>query len=273
MLFFIDESWQLTHDQKSKAGVLAAVQIKSHDFNDCSQDIYSIKVNHLGRGNGNIELKGKDILGAYQFRLASRGIPSKQLALAREILSYMATKGTAAFASVVFAKEELDLSCADSNHLERPFFYLFERIDLFMKENHPGLVAKLIFDDRGVQANQKISTSVSNFFHKSVAGRAFDTILKVPLFAISKENIGIQVADLVAYTLGSRFTGDKNIGEFFKMVKGLEFKSRMTRDVDGVKHPWLGFKVIKDKEAGDLKTPIGILKPMRGPEGPPPTSV
>ena len=57
------------------------------------------------------------------------------------------------------------------------------------------------------------------------------------------------------------------------MVKGLEFKSRMTRDVDGVKHPWLGFKVIKDKEAGDLKTPIGILKPMRGPEGPPPTSV
>ena len=225
MLFFIDESWQLTHDQKSKAGVLAAVQIKSHDFNGCSQDIYSIKVDHLGRGNGNIELKGKDILGAYQFRLASRGIPSKQLALAREILSYMTTKGTTAFASVVFAKEELDLACADANHLERPFFYLFERIDLFMKENHPGLVAKLIFDDRGVQANQKISSSVSNFFHKSPVGRTFDTILKVPFFAISKENIGIQAADIVAYTLGSRFTGDKNIGEFFKIVRALSSRA------------------------------------------------
>ena len=35
---------------------------------------------------------------------------------------------------------------------------------------------------------------------------------------------------------------------------------------------WLGFKVIKEKEAGDLKSPTGPLKPMRGPEGPPPTS-
>ncbi|MBI4598128.1 MAG: DUF3800 domain-containing protein [Candidatus Omnitrophica bacterium] len=272
MLFFIDESWQATHDQKLKAGVLAAVQIKSHDFNECSQDIYSIKASHLGRENGNIELKGKSVLGAYQFRLESRGIRSKDLALVREILSYMATKGTTAFASVVFAKEDMDLACADSQHLERPFFYLFERINLFMKENHPGLIAKLIFDDRGVQTNQKISISVSNFFHKSSAGRSFDSILKVPLFAISKENVGIQVADIVAYTLGGRFTGDKNIGEFFKTVKSMEFKSRLTRDVSGVQRPWLGFKIIKDKEAGDLRTPIGIPKPMRGPEGPPPTS-
>ncbi|MBI3319481.1 MAG: DUF3800 domain-containing protein [Candidatus Omnitrophica bacterium] len=141
-----------------------------------------------------------------------------------------------------------------------------------MKENHPGLIAKMIFDDRGVQANQKISISVSNFFHKSSTGRSFDSILKVPLFAISKENVGIQVADIVAYTLGGRFTGDKNMGEFFKMVKSMEFKSRLTRDVSGVWHPWLGFKIIKDKEAGDLRTPIGTPKPMRGPEGPPPTS-
>ena len=31
MLFFIDESWQSTKDEKYKVGVLAAVQIKSHD--------------------------------------------------------------------------------------------------------------------------------------------------------------------------------------------------------------------------------------------------
>lgn len=257
MLFFIDESWHTTLDKKLKAGVLAAVQIKSHNFNDCSQEIFTIKANHLGRGNGNVELKGKSLLGAYQFRLQARGIPSREIALVKEILSYMATKGTTAFASVVFAKQDLELQCADQHHLERPFFYLFERINLFMKENHPALVAKLIFDDRGVQTNQKISAAVSNFFHKSSTGRSFDAILKVPFFAISKENFGIQVADLIAYILGSRFTGDREIVEFYKMAKGMEFKSRLTREVQGVKRPWLGFKFIKDKEAGDLQSPLG----------------
>ena len=46
----------------------------------------------------------------------------------------------------------------------------------------------------------------------------------------------------------------------------------MTRTVEGVKHPWLGFKIVKEKEAGDLKAPIGAYKSMRGPESPPPTS-
>ena len=72
--------------------------------------------------------------------------------------------------------------------------------------------------------------------------------------------------------MGGRFTGDRNMADFFRMVKNMEFKSRSTRDVGGMKHPWLGFKVIKEKEAGDLGTPIGAQKPMRGPEGPPPTS-
>jgi hypothetical protein len=45
----------------------------------------------------------------------------------------MKTLGVRLFASIVFSKEELDLSCTNVNQLERPFFFLFERIDLFMK--------------------------------------------------------------------------------------------------------------------------------------------
>lgn len=191
MLFFIDESWQSTHDNKYKIGVLSALQIKSHDFNECSKQIYNLKVKHLGNRAGDIEIKGREILRNYLFELEARGIESKELNLARDILAYAQTLGIKLFASIVFSKEEVDLACANVNQLERPFFFLFERIDLFMKENYPGLMAKLIFDDRGIQFNKKISKSVSNFFHKSSVGQLFDTVIKVPFFAISAENAGI----------------------------------------------------------------------------------
>lgn len=60
------------------------------------------------------------------------------------------------------------------------------------------------------------------------------------------------MADIVAHILGSRFTGDKKQIEFFKMVKSLEFISRALFEIKGKKLPRWGFKVVKEKEAGDL---------------------
>ena len=177
MLFYIDESWQTTKDAKHKVGILAAVQIKNHDFNACSQQFYSFKCKHLSIPAGDREIKGNSIFRSYVFDLESKGIVSKELNLARDVFSYMKTIDVRCFASIVFAEQEIDLACANVNQLERPFFFLFERIDLFMKENHPGLMVKLIFDDRGVQINGAISKSISNFFHKSHAGRTFDSVI------------------------------------------------------------------------------------------------
>ena len=74
----------------------------------------------------------------------------------------------------------------------------------------------------------------------------------MPFFTISSENIGIQVADICAYILGARFTGNRKKIEFFKKIKGLEFISKTLIDVNGTKKPFCGIKVIKQKEAGDL---------------------
>lgn len=273
MLFFIDESWQSTRDRKYKVGVLSAVQVKSHDFNKCSKEIYVLKTDYLVQKNAALELKGRSCLRSYLFKLEQKGVRSRELDLVRAVLSYMATLGTNAFASVVFDQEEMDLACADPNRLERPFFFLFERVNLFMEENHPGLIAKLVFDDRGIQTNQRISSAVSNFFHKSRHGQQFDRILKVPFFAISKENIGIQVADIVAYILGSRFTGSHAELEFFKLVKAMEFKSRSSVSIGERQLLLKGFKVIREKEkgAGDLTTPEEALKSMEKLESSPPT--
>lgn len=257
VLFFIDESWQSTRNKKYKVGVLSAIQIKSHDFNECSNQIFFFKMKHLGYSGRDKELKGKELLSNLQFDLESDGIHSKNLGLVREILKYMTSRGSQFFASVVTSKEDIDLACAKPDQLERPFFFLFERIDLFMKENYPGFIAKLIFDDRGIRFNENISKSVSNFFHKSRTGQSFDTIMKVPFFAISSENVGIQVADIGAYILGARFTGNRKKYEFFQMIKNMEFISKTLIEVNEEKKPIRGIKVVKQKEAGDLFSPQG----------------
>jgi len=258
MLFFIDESWQQTARGDVKVGVLAAFQVKAHDFNEFSRHIYQLKATHIGPPAGNTEIKGKHIFRDYLFNLEQKGIKSNELNLARSIFGYLKSLGSNLFASVVIAEEEIDLSCADENKLERPFFFLFERINLFMEENHPGLMASIIFDDRGVQQNRNIATSVSNFFHKSQVGQSFDSIIKVPTFAISDSNVGVQIADMVAYILGNKMTGQNKTKEFEMQAKELQFKSRKKYMVDGKEYSLFGFKTIKDKnkkEAGDLFDP------------------
>lgn len=257
MLFYIDESWQKTSDNKMAIGVLAAIQIKAHDFNKISTDIHRLEVTHLGYQAGNIELKGKAIFSDYIFGLEEKGIKSNNLELARELLKYLDSLGSKCFASIVESENEMPLECANADNLDRPFFFLFERINLFMEENYPGLMAHLIFDDRGVQANNSISRAVSNFLHKSQVGKSFDKMIKVPSFAISTNNIGLQLADIVAYTIGKHHVHPGRINEFHRAIKSLEYLSRKKIPVGDKEYPLYGFKVVRDKknEAGDLFDP------------------
>lgn len=246
MLFFIDESWQSSLNKKHKVGVLSAMQINSRDFNECSKQIYRLKSAFLGVNSG--EIKGKDLFKNFYFKLEARCIKSNGLELARNIFGYMETLGVRYFASIVFSEKEIDLACENVDQLERPYYFLFERIDQFMKDNCPDLMAKLIFDDRGVESNKKTSKSLINFFHKCKVGQSFDSIIKVPLFAISSENVGIQMADVGAYVLGKRFTGDKKSIEFFTKVKALQFINKTpVVEINGKKLPLKGFKVIREK--------------------------
>lgn len=247
MLVFIDESWQAEDGGTGKkVGVLSAVAIRSVDFNEYSRQIRNFKIKHLGSKCGDLEVKGKEIFRKYLFRLEWKGIQSRQLNLARDIFDYAEKHGAKAFASIVLDEKELDLSCADEKQLERPFFFLFERINTFMEEHYPELMASLIFDDRGITQNERISRSVSNFFHLSWKGQRFDRVIKVPFFAISSENVGIQIADLVGHLIGKRETGEeKMIMEFWKKLKKFEYTSEKEIEVEGKAFKLFGFKVAR----------------------------
>ena len=250
MLVFLDETWQsFESNPKEKICVLSAVAIRSTDFNEFSRQLRNFKYKHLGITK-DAEIKGKDIFKRYYFRLEKKGIVSSQLSLARDTFKYAISHNIKAFASIVLDQQEIDLSCADDKLLERPFLFLFERINLFMQEEFPDQVASLIFDLRGITQNEKISRSVSNFFHLSQYGRAFDRIIKVPYFAISSENAGIQLADMVGHVIGKEFTTDnkREIQEFHRHVKDIEFKSKSEFEHEGKKYHRYGFKFIKQKD-------------------------
>ncbi len=249
MLFFIDESWQSTPDQQYKAGVLSAIALQSQDFNSISQQVRGLKQRWLGFQAADLELKGAKLLQRYYFRLEQRGVDSsQQLNLARGIFALCKTMGIKSFASITFEQSEIDLACANQNQLERPFFFLFERINQFMKESFPHLTAMIVFDDRGVATNERISKSVSNFFHKSSVGKTFDHILKVPFFAISTENIGIQITDLVGHVIGRRFTGDRSAHEFFELAKEMQFRGdEKMVNAEGKTFTLRGWKVVKPR--------------------------
>lgn len=258
MMFFIDESWQQTKSGRFSVGVLAAVAIPEEIFNEFSINAYILKRKCFGSAADAYEFKGTSLFSRAGFKLEKNGKNCVNLNLAREILSLCEAKKFTIFASATFAAEEMPLECSNENNLERPFFFLVERLDKYMRENCPDKVGKLVFDDRGYFTNLKISKAVSNFFHKSYIGRSFDTILKAPLFCISNQNVGVQMSDLAAYIIGRRFTGDKTlIPEFFKKIKAMEFESSEARGPDlwGRQFMLKGIKVIRERARvadGDL---------------------
>lgn len=256
MLIFIDESWQERPDGQ-KIGVLAAVQIKAHDFNLFSREIYKLKVQHLGYDAGNCEMKGNKLFRNYLFELEKKGIRSADLELVRSVFGFLYAHKVKVFASIVHDKEEIHLTCKNAERLERPFFFLFERINIYMEENHPALMGHIIFDDRGLQDNTRISIGMGNFFYKSNKGQTFERIIKVPSFSISTNNIGLQVADMVAYLLARRCVDPARTMEFEKLVKKMEFISNNKYPSGNGMYPYYGFKDIREKkkEAGDLTDP------------------
>ncbi|PIQ86917.1 MAG: hypothetical protein COV74_02820 [Candidatus Omnitrophica bacterium CG11_big_fil_rev_8_21_14_0_20_45_26] len=261
MLIFIDESWQISdRNPDKKVGVLSAVAIRSTDFNEYSRQLWNFKVKHLGNRCGDVEIKGSTIFKKYFLRLEWKGIRSHQLNLARDVFDYASTHGAKAFASIVLDDNEVDLSCADSKQLERPFFFLFERINTYMEENYPDLMASLIFDDRGITQNERISKSVSNFFHLSNIGKSFDRIIKAPFFAISSENVGIQIADMIGHVIARRSTGDEKIlDEFWQKTKQLEYKSKKEIEADGKSFHLFGFKIARNHRQGSNENETGGL--------------
>lgn len=222
MLIFFDESFRESLEYKDRSlGALCGIGIPERQLSRVANDVYQLKLKHMGADFArDEEIKGKDLFKNYVFNLQAKGIPSKNLALGGDLLDYIHNKRLPVFGCVCFEKGFQKFQVDNVTALDKTFFFLFERIDMWMKINYPNDKAMLIFDDRDYGINQKNAEAITNFLQRSSAGLAMDSILQTPFFAISQsQNIGLQLADLVTSVVGLRFSSHRPIEPYFTKLR------------------------------------------------------
>jgi hypothetical protein len=226
VLVFFDETFRTSLKQKDVTfGALCGVAIPESQLHKVSTDLYQLKYKHFGADYARDgEIKGKDLLKNYVFRLAAKGIESRNIALAKDLLAYIEAKGLKVFGCVCFEKGMQKFKCADVASLDMTFRHVFERVDMYLKIKHPGRLAKIIFDDRDFGTNRQNATAITNFFLRSAQGLSLDSIIKTPFFAISQsQNAGLQLADFVTTIVGLRFMSHPEATPYFEVLKRCRF--------------------------------------------------
>lgn len=188
MFIYFDESFRKSQTVPNKElGILCGIGIPESELSKVVTDVYHLKYNNLGEQYvKEKEIKGKELLKNYVFNLERKGIKSNNLAMATDLVEYIISKNLKVFGVVSFQDGSQNFKCINVKSLDKTFVYLFERVDIFMKNEYPESMAKIIFDDRGYETNKQNSKAITNFFVRSPQGLAMDSIIKTPLFAISQ---------------------------------------------------------------------------------------
>jgi hypothetical protein len=222
MLVFFDETFRDSLSYKGASlGVLSGIAIPEQELHRVATDVYQLKYKHMGAEFARDgEIKGKELMKNWVFKLEAKGGTSRNLALARDLLAYIEAKKLTVFGCVCFEKALREFKCADVRALDMTFRYVFERIDMFMKIKFPDRRAKLIFDDRDYGINRLNAMVITNFFQRHAVGLSLDSMIKTPFFAISQaQNIGLQLADFVTTIIGLRFASHPNAAPYFSVLK------------------------------------------------------
>ena len=226
-LFFIDESGQ--DRQHSPYEVLAGAAIHDTQLWDFVRDIHTAEEQFFGSKVtlGPSELKARKLLNPQTFRKAAQLPPiprseraelagaaltdgahatrSQITALAQAKIDYChfimeqcATHSVRLFASIV----EREAPYPAGMGLRKDYAYLLERFFYFLdaqQEHERGLV---IFDELERSQAHVLSGQMSTYFADTRTGQTrAQRIIPEPLFVHSDLTTGVQVADLVAYTV------------------------------------------------------------------------
>jgi hypothetical protein len=222
MLIFFDETFResIRHSNVS-LGALCGIGIRENEISQVESDVFKLKLKHMGLEYArDHEIKGKDLLKNYVFKLEEKGIVSKNLAFAKDLIEYIVSKKLPIFGCVCFEKHLQRFQVDDVTALDKTFCYLFERVDMFMKIYCPDEMAILIFDDRDYRINQKNSAAITNFFQRSARGLSMNSIVRTPFFAITQsQNVGLQLADFVTAVIGLRFSSHEQVLPYFAALK------------------------------------------------------
>jgi hypothetical protein len=223
MLVFLDESFREHARSKYKFGVLAGIAIPEDTYHDFQHDFFYVRKPYHGHVlSESSEIKGKELLTKKTLSIRMQHGTSAHWSLAEDLLGFAKSRGIKVFGVVCFRSDLHSFVCNDEKAMDVTFRYLFERIDIYMKREFPGRVAKIVFDNRDHQTHEKNAKAITSFFVKSPLGLGYDSILRMPLFAVSQgHNYGLQLADLVTTVIALYFQGKRDFFPLWKIIKDM----------------------------------------------------
>lgn len=263
VFLFIDESG---HDRKaSPYEVLAGISVEDVALWPLILDMHAAETRWFGGrySDGASELKGTKLLKTKVFRHAALEIgveegeiPSlarealenggaanavqlKALALAKlhyveDVFRLCQKYECKAFASIV----EPDALPTSTDGLRKDYAYLFERFFYFLEDRQSRDQGIIVFDELEKSKSHLLVSQAQKYFRESATGRyRASRIVPEPFFVHSDLTTGVQIADLVAYTIswGFRFQAltrpaRQELDPFAKLVGSLRTVAVRHRD-------------------------------------------
>ena len=224
-LLFLDESG---HDLKdSPYEVLAGVAVEDRDLWNLICAVQQSEETHFGQryADEERELKAKRLLKRKVFRHAAQADPiaaAERRELARQCLQHGAAATreqltALAQAKIAFVEDVLgicerfrcrvfasavdrDAPRSERNFLRKDYAYIFERYFYFL-EDHDAL-GLVVFDELERSQSHLLVDQMARYFSHEGRGEArAGRVVPEPFFVHSHLTTGVQLADLVAYTI------------------------------------------------------------------------
>lgn len=220
MLVFVDESeWPRPKDP-SGFTVWAAIAIDPKDSKDFFRDILQLKRRLLPfDGPDDYEIKGRRLLSRRAVRT-----PWK-VTLCEEIVSPCKSAGVRAFAAGLRNTDTLAVEGFTEPIVYRAYSRILERVNAMMVELGEDEMAIIALGSQDEGADTQKARAFGNFLYGNLIGRTLTHIVETPFFVSSKATVGIQVADLLAYTLAQQNLGRADIDHIGLGFRELEWRS------------------------------------------------
>ena len=279
-LLFIDESG---HDRREAPyEVLAGIAIQDRVLWQMVNAIHDAEIRRFGRrySAGPSELKGKKLLKRKVFRHAELNVSVsdddiprlakdclddgggsdvarfKALALAKiryvgDVFDICSRFRCRAFASIV----ETNAPQTSTGGLRKDYAYLFQRFYYFLDDFRYDERGLIVFDELEKSRSHLLVDQTHRYFKETATGKArANLVIPEPLFVHSDLTTGIQVADLLAYTISWGFRTNRMTkparGELAPYAQQIaRLRHRSSRLIQGAYREIWSFQVI-----GDLRT-------------------
>ena len=137
--------------------------------------------------------------------------------------------------AVVVDKRHLYPNVTHEGLHTRAYEYLLERIQHFMRDAHPKHRAVIVMDDTSLQLNRAVALRHARFQRAGNQNMQFPAITEYPFFTRSELSNGVQLADLLAYSVYRAFKDEDLHYDYFRILLPHIYRRSQGHVLNGLK--------------------------------------